>query len=98
MGYILINACINGHLELIKYLVNEKQCSLQINNQDIPYIIHATMNKHVECIVWMLNNGSSLADKFQDTRGNIVNLQTILQKKGLFEKVKRIMIKKSSRK
>ena len=98
MGYILINACINGHLELIKYLVNEKQCSLQTKFFGKSCIIQAAMKSHIECIVWMLNNGSFLDEAFEDWDGNIVNCITILKRNGIYEQVKRIMTQKSSRK
>ena len=56
-------ACNHGHLELIKWLVNEKGCFLDETDENGTCIINAARNKHIECVVWMLHNGSSTPEK-----------------------------------
>ena len=85
-----------GHLELIKYLVIEKGCSLQEMNTAGTCIMNASKYKHIECVVWMLNNGSSLDE---NTCLTIVNpCKTILQNNGRLKDVEILFKTKSSRK
>ena len=65
--------------------------------------MNAATNRHVDCVVWMLSNGSSL-DENTKLRydGTVINnkysCEDILKNNGLYEKVKRLYSTKSSRK
>ena len=90
-----------GHLEMIKWLV-EQGCSLQSLNGAGTCIIIAARGKFVDCVVWMLNNGSSLDENImRSRRGDICltnSCEEFLKENGLYEEVKKAFITKSSRK
>ena len=78
---------------IIKYLY-EQGLSLQIEDEEGTCIIHAALGGHIECIVWMLNNGSSLFEKNQ--KG--ITCETILKQKNLHQTLNSVMRTKSSKK
>ena len=95
---ILDNSCIlvasrNGHLGIVKYLY-EQGLSLQIEDEEGTCIIHSALGGHIECIVWMLNNGSSLFEKNQKS----ITCETILKQKNLYQTLNSVMKTKSSKK
>ena len=57
---------------------------MQIEDKEGTCIIHSALGGHVECIVWMLNNGSSLLEKNQ--KG--ITCKTILTQKKSFSNIK----------
>lgn len=65
-------------------------------------IIEASYSGHVDIVVWMLNNGSSIDENTRlDFRGNVVptkSCEEVLKEKGLYEEVKSVLTTKSSRK
>ena len=90
--FILI-ASRNGHLGIVKYLY-EQGLSLQMEDEEGTCIIHAALGGHIECIVWMLNNGSSLFEKNQKS----ITCETILKQKNLYQTLNSVMKTKSSKK
>lgn len=91
-----------GNLELIQYLV-DKGCSLQETTSIGSCIMIAALNKHIDCVIWMLNNGASLDENYiLDFEGNIkivkYSCRDILIQNGCMEKIKKFKTAKSSRK
>ena len=96
--------CACGRLDMLKYLVEEKGCSLASTNIFGTCIMNAAMEKHVDVVVWMLNNGCSLDENtvVSVNNGHVITsdmtCQEILKKEGIFEEVRKAMQTKSSRK
>ena len=86
---------------MIKYLVNEKGCSLQEITTFGTCIMNAARNNHFECVLWMLSNGASLDENTRlDNKGNIIKCKScedILKEKGKFDELKRVFETKSSK-
>ena len=65
-------------------------------------IMKSAKYNHLECVLWMLSNGSSLDENIKlDENGNIIECEScadILKEKGKFDELKRIFETKSSRK
>jgi len=53
-------------------------------------------HNNVDCVVWMLNNGSSLSENVYANIGK--SCEDILKTNGIYDKVKNIRETKSSRK
>lgn len=88
--YHVIPACREGHLEIIKYFIIEQDCLNKPCIDKITWddcIIAAIKFKHVNCIVWMLHNGTIT-----------VPYESLLKKYEVYNEVKEIMQSKSSRK
>ena len=64
-------------------------------------IMKSAKYNHLECVLWMLSNGSSLdEDTKLDVNGNIKvgkSCEDILKQKGKFDELKRIFETKSSK-
>ena len=100
MNCILL-ASYSGFLEIIKYLVLEKGCSLKEVSNEGTCIMNAARNDYFECVLWMLSNGSSLDENTKlDKDGNIIECEScedILKNKGMFFELKRVYETKSSK-
>ena len=100
MNCILL-ASYSGFLEIIKYLVLEKGCSLKEVSNEGTCIMNAARNDYFECVLWMLSNGSSLDENTcLFTNGNIIQSKScadILKRKGKFDELKRIFETKSTK-
>ena len=92
-----------GHLDLVKWLVIEKRISLQTRDDCGTCVMLAAENNHLNCVIWMLGNGSSL-DEDSSFNNNFSfsffkeSCKEILIRKGSFNKVKTAFTTKSSRK
>jgi len=89
----------NGHLDTIKWLVIEKGFSLQAMNHYGTCLMNACELCHIDCIIWMLSNGSSLAENTKlDYNGNILTSKSgeeILKLNGFYEDVQSMLTSKN---
>ena len=91
-----------GYLETIQWLVNEKGCSLQEMNNEGTCVMNAAKKRHIDCVIWMLHNGSSLDENnsvgYSGKIYQVKSCRDILKNNGLYETAKKALTTKSSRK
>ena len=93
-GMCLEIASTKGYIDILDWLVFEKEYSLQTETSSGTCIMIAATNLQIDAVIWMLNNGSSIEES-----GNLsYTCQDILKHNRTFETVKKAMLTKSSRK
>jgi len=87
-------ASTKGYIDILDWLVFEKGYSLQTETSSGTCIMISATNLQIDAVIWMLNNGSSIKES-----GNLgYTCEDILKHNRMFERVKRAMTTKSSRK